>query len=138
MLRYFEQIGEPDLFQAFSEFDASPYIQVVNFELITREKVLSILKSSRALIFPSLQETFGLPLIEAAQLDKPIIASDREYVCQVVKPSLTFDPLSAESIADTIETFLTNPIRESAELRVESKIENLIQIFASISDEKKY
>ena len=50
------------------------------------------------LIFPSLNESLGLPLIEASFYNLPIIASDLDFVYEVCKPSKTFDPLSEEDI----------------------------------------
>lgn len=54
------------------------------------------------LIFPSLNESLGLPLIEANLYKLPIIASDMEYVYDVCKPFLTFDPYSENDIFDKI------------------------------------
>ncbi len=54
------------------------------------------------LIFPSLNESLGLPLIEANLYKLPIIASNLEYVYDVCEPSLTFDPYSEEDIFDKI------------------------------------
>ena len=50
------------------------------------------------LIFPSLNESLGLPLIEASLCNLPIIASDLDYVYDVSTPSYTFDPFSEEDI----------------------------------------
>ncbi len=57
-----------------------------------------IYKIVNFLIFPSLNESLGLPLIEASLYKLPIIASDLDYVYDVCKPSLTFDPYSEEDI----------------------------------------
>jgi glycosyltransferase involved in cell wall biosynthesis len=54
------------------------------------------------LIFPSVVESFGLPLIEAADSGMKIIASDLPYVHDVVKPSLVFDPRDKNSIANAV------------------------------------
>jgi len=54
------------------------------------------------LIFPSVIESFGLPLIEAADSGMKILASDLPYVHDVVQPSLTFEPYSKISIADAV------------------------------------
>ena len=54
------------------------------------------------LIFPSIIESFGLPLIEAADSGMKVIASDLPYVYDVVKPSLTFDPYDKIAIADAV------------------------------------
>ncbi len=54
------------------------------------------------LIFPSVMESFGLPLIEAVDSGMKVIASDLDYVHDVVVPSLTFDPLDKASIANAV------------------------------------
>ena len=50
------------------------------------------------LIFPSLNESLGLPLIEASFYKLPIIASNLDYVYEVCNPNITFNPLSEEDI----------------------------------------
>ena len=57
---------------------------------------------SGALIYPSLFESFGLPLLEARQAGIPIIAAERDYVRDVVQPVDSFDPESALSIARAV------------------------------------
>ncbi len=65
--------------------------------------------SADALIYPSLMESFGLPLLEAVETGLPIIASERDYVRDVVSPAETFDPDSAVSIARAVRRFLAQP-----------------------------
>jgi glycosyltransferase involved in cell wall biosynthesis len=57
---------------------------------------------SGALIYPSLFESFGLPLLEARQAGMPIVAAERDYVRDVVAPLVSFDPESALSIARAV------------------------------------
>jgi glycosyltransferase involved in cell wall biosynthesis len=54
------------------------------------------------LIYPSLFESFGLPLLEARQAGLPIVAAERDYVRDVVEPVVSFDPESALSIARAV------------------------------------
>jgi glycosyltransferase involved in cell wall biosynthesis len=54
------------------------------------------------LIFPSVTESFGLPLIEAVDSGMKVLASDLDYVHDVVVPSLTFDPMDNASIANAV------------------------------------
>lgn len=54
------------------------------------------------LIFPSVMESFGLPLIEACDSGMKILAVALPYVHDVIKPSLTFDPYDKVSIADAV------------------------------------
>ncbi|MGQ2994710.1 MAG: glycosyltransferase [Hydrogenophaga sp.] len=61
---------------------------------------------SRALIFPSLFESFGLPLIEARASGLPILASELDYVRDVIEPDACFDPSSALSISRAVMRYL--------------------------------
>jgi glycosyltransferase involved in cell wall biosynthesis len=72
----------------------------------SHEKMLKELLRSKALIFPSLAESFGLPLIEAQNFNKPILASELDFVRDVCSPVDTFDPNSSLSIARAVKRFL--------------------------------
>ena len=54
------------------------------------------------LIFPSIMESFGLPLIEATESGMKVLASNLPYVYDVIVPSLTFQPYDKVSIADAV------------------------------------
>jgi glycosyltransferase involved in cell wall biosynthesis len=53
-------------------------------------------------VYPSLLESFGLGLVEAADAGCAVLAAERPYVHAVVGPYATFDPSSAEALADLI------------------------------------
>lgn len=73
------------------------------------EDVLKLYLESRALIFPSLAESLGIPLIEASIAGLPIVASELDYVRDVCVPAETFNPQSARSIARAVSRFLDGP-----------------------------
>ncbi len=81
------------------------------------------------LIFPSVVESFGLPLIEAVDSGMKILASDLAYVHDVVVPSATFQPLDKTSIADAVikalETELPFP-----KLVTKNEIDRLVSLLA--------
>ena len=79
---------------------------IVNLGILPRSGVNHAYKKSRALIYPSLLESFGMPLIEAQQLGLPIIASELDYVRDVINPVETFNPLSSTSIHLSVLRFL--------------------------------
>lgn len=83
--------------------------EVHNLGQMPHEQVIELYRRTRALIFPSLGESFGLPLIEAQQLGVPIVASELDYVRDVCEPAQTFDPRSAQSIARAVKRFLQQP-----------------------------
>ena len=81
-------------------------INVVNKGFMEHDDVLLLYKEIDALIFPSELESFGLPLIEARLAGLPIIASELDYVRDVVDPEYTFNPSSPQSIARAIKRFM--------------------------------
>lgn len=76
---------------------------------LTHAQVMALYNQSRALIYPSVAESFGLPLLEAARSNLPIIASELDYVRDLVNPIETFDPTSSLSIARAVQRFLCVP-----------------------------
>jgi len=84
-------------------------IRIENLGSLPREQVLNLYKRARALIFPSTSESFGLPLLEAAACGLPIVASELDYVRDLVNPVETFDAGSAVSISRAVRRFLGRP-----------------------------
>jgi len=80
--------------------------------LVSKEKITSFYQNSKACIYPSLCESFGLPLIEARQAGLSIIAGELDYVRDLVDPEATFDPRSPLSIARAVLRFLDHPCKE--------------------------
>lgn len=89
--------------QLFKSLSIAGVIQT--FENLSRTEVLKLYQSSEALIYPSFQESFGMPLLEASSLGLPILASELDYVRDVVNPVETFNPESYLSIARAILRF---------------------------------
>ena len=58
------------------------------------------------MIFPSFVETLGLPLIEAKKFKLDVLASELDYVRDILDPVETFDPHSARSICRSVKRFL--------------------------------
>ncbi|BAC93112.1 conserved hypothetical protein [Vibrio vulnificus YJ016] len=74
---------------------------------LSQEDVFSVLKSSRALFFPSKLESYGIPLIEAMILGKPVLTSDTPFIKSVCGDAvLYFDPKCPEDIATKITDFI--------------------------------
>jgi glycosyltransferase involved in cell wall biosynthesis len=66
-------------------------------------------KTARLFIFPSLYEGFGLPLLEAMNMQCPVICSNTSCFFEVVNDAaLFFDPKNVESIASSIEDNIYN------------------------------
>jgi len=85
----------------------NPSIDIAIKQDLSRIKITSILKSSRSLIFPSYFESFGLPIVEAMICGIDIVASEKDFVRDLVDPSETFDPSSPHSIARAVRRHLS-------------------------------
>jgi glycosyltransferase involved in cell wall biosynthesis len=81
-------------------------LNLKNLGNLPHNQVLHLYSQARALIFPSLFESFGLPLIEASQANLPVLASELDYVRDVLDPVQTFDPDSPVSIARAVKRHL--------------------------------
>lgn len=81
-------------------------IKVTNLGWLDREELFKKYHKSKAIIYPSLKESYGLPLVEASILNIPIIASDLEYVYDVCNPNRVFNPNSSKSIARSVMRYL--------------------------------
>lgn len=101
-------------------------IKIINLGTVSKEKVIDILNSTETLVFPSLIETFGLPLVEACQLGTFVICSDLPYTYDVIIPSATFDPYSKDDIANTMFMSLETRLKKP-KIIIENKIEELIK-----------
>ena len=82
-------------------------------------------------IYPSLVESFGLPLIEATNHGCKVISSDLPYVHEIIEPSLTFNPYSAESISSSILKAIETDNLPETKVLVENKLDNFIEFIIS-------
>lgn len=83
----------PSLTEAESQI---PWLK--NVGLLDRQGIAREYAAADALIFPSLTESFGLPLVEAMSLGLPILAADRPYARWLCEDNaLYFDPHSPQS-----------------------------------------
>ncbi|MCJ2074285.1 glycosyltransferase family 4 protein [Methylobacterium sp. E-016] len=71
---------------------------------------LAVLYSlAQVTVMPSLNEGFGLPLLEAMRCGCPVLGSNTTSIPEVIgRADLTFDPLSVTDIADRLERVLTD------------------------------
>ena len=76
---------------------------------VDRHDMPLLYRGARFLIFPSLFEGFGLPLLEAMASDCPIICSRAASIPEVVgDAALLFDPHDPEGMADAMHRILTD------------------------------
>jgi glycosyltransferase involved in cell wall biosynthesis len=81
-------------------------LKIENVGNIAHEQVMEIYTLATALIYPSLFESFGIPLIEASQVGIPVLAAELDYVRDIIDPVQSFDPKSPISIAKAVKRFI--------------------------------
>lgn len=102
-------------------------LNLVNRGMISSDQVKQLYSQARALIYPSTFESFGLPLIEARQAGLPILASELDYVRDILDPEESFDPYSAVSIARAVKRFMEIPERPLPLLNASEFIERITE-----------
>lgn len=79
--------------------------QVRHLEYLPRDQLVTLIRGARALLFPSIYEGFGLPVIEAMALGTPVVTSTASSLPEVAgDAALLVDPYSIEDIARAIRT----------------------------------
>lgn len=81
-------------------------LRVNNMGCLQHNEVKVLYTKVDALIYPSTFESFGLPLIEARQAGLPVIASELDYVRDLLDPEQSFDPTSSISIARAVKRYM--------------------------------
>lgn len=81
-------------------------LNVTNLGFLPHEDLLTQYHKARALIYPSLLESFGLPLMEADEAGLAVVAAELDYVRDILNPEQVFDPLSPLSIVRAVRRFL--------------------------------
>ena len=84
---------------------------------VTEDQKQALLSSCATLVYPSLYEGFGLPVLEAMVHGAPVITSSVSSMPEVAgSAALLVDPLSLSGLSDAMESIFAN-VRVSAELQ---------------------
>ena len=90
-------------------FQASRLSNRVHYHPLTDAGLINLYQHARAFVFPSLNEGFGIPVLEAFSAECPVVLSDRSSLPEVgAEAALYFDPEDDDSIADVIERVVTD------------------------------
>jgi glycosyltransferase involved in cell wall biosynthesis len=74
--------------------------RIMRLDYLPRELLTRLIRSARAVAFPSLYEGFGLPVLEAMQLGTPVLTSHGGSLPEVVGDgALVVDPYDVAAIA---------------------------------------
>lgn len=103
---------------------------IVNIGFVGREELIRNYHKSEYLIFPSLEESFGLGIVEAIDCGCKVIGSDLPYMHQVCTPSIKFNPKEIESIYYSFVDAI-NKKEQSTLKKIYNEIEPLLNLLNS-------
>jgi len=84
--------------------------RVIFLDYIPEADLPILLNQALALVFPSLWEGFGLPVLEAMACGTPVITSNQSALPEVAgDAALLVDPYSIETIAAAMKSIARNP-----------------------------
>jgi len=103
-------------------------VRIVNHGFLPFEEVINLYAKSKAIIYPSLNESLGLGVVEAISAGCDVIGANLPYIHTICKPSEVFDPHSADSIADAVIKYEEGKSRKS-ELTIHNNIKEIVNLF---------
>ncbi|WP_347556216.1 glycosyltransferase family 1 protein [Robbsia sp. KACC 23696] len=82
---------------------------------VTPRQKMALLQSARALVFPSLYEGFGLPVLEAFASGLPVVASNTTSIPEVAgDAALLVDPLNVEQLTHAMRRIVEDEALHAA------------------------
>jgi glycosyltransferase involved in cell wall biosynthesis len=88
--------------RALQQETSSDLVQFAGY--LSEGQLAALLDACAALMFPSLYEGFGLPVLEAMALGKPILCSNLPSLKEVAGDcAIYFDPSNSSQIAEAID-----------------------------------
>jgi glycosyltransferase involved in cell wall biosynthesis len=86
-----------------SESTISRFERLRRIEYLPAEQLVTLMRGARALLFPSLLEGFGLPVLEAMTVGTPVMTSNSTSLTEVAgEAALMVDPLDLGGLAAAI------------------------------------
>lgn len=86
---------------------------ICNHGKISFNDVVELYNKSKATVYPSLNESLGLGIVEALEAGCDVIGCDLPYVKSICEPSGIFKPRSSDSIVDAILDYENGGLEES-------------------------
>ncbi|HUC11378.1 MAG TPA: glycosyltransferase family 1 protein [Stellaceae bacterium] len=82
---------------------------VYRFDYVPFSVLVTLIRGARAVVFPSLYEGFGLPVLEAMALGTPVVTSRESSIPEVAgDAALLVDPYDVDEIAAAIRTIVND------------------------------
>jgi glycosyltransferase involved in cell wall biosynthesis len=109
--------------------------QIYALGFVSSEFLASLISNARMMVFPSLYEGFGIPVIEAVKFRTPVICSPLPALTEVCGDSVSYfrDSMDPVKISEDIETALLHPLPpKPLEYSRERVLENTVSLFSDV------
>ncbi|MGL5830644.1 MAG: glycosyltransferase family 4 protein, partial [Candidatus Altimarinota bacterium] len=127
--------SNPEIFQS-ENFSKTPQIHFIGF--VPEEHKYQLIKNSQLLIYASLFEGFGFPILEAQACQTRVLTSNLSSMPEVAGTSaILVNPNSTDSIADGMEKLLKIPSQNSENIQKfswEKSAQELIKLFQKLAN----
>lgn len=128
--------------EARARDQAGPAIRCLDY--VDRSTLVTLIRGARAMVFPSLYEGFGLPVLEAMTLGTPAVTSAKGALGEVTgDAALLVDPYDVDDIARGIATIVSDPdmrgelsrrgVAQAAKFSIARYRERVESLYASLS-----
>jgi glycosyltransferase involved in cell wall biosynthesis len=98
----------PAILELAGRLGVADSIQLLPY--VSAEEMQDLYRTAACMVFPSLIEGFGIPVLEAMASGCPVIVSDRGALPEVAgDAALVVDPLSVEAIAGAMVRIWSEP-----------------------------
>jgi glycosyltransferase involved in cell wall biosynthesis len=97
----------PDGWRAKGELPKGMDEKIIRAPWLERAALDSLMRQAKALLFPSLAEGFGLPVLEAMVVGTPVMTSSQGALAEIANDAaLTIDPYDIDAMADAIASLV--------------------------------
>lgn len=101
--RGWQKEEELRLVEAMARRGGKAGARIIQLDYLPRRLVMQLVRHARAVLFPSLYEGFGLPVLEAMQLGTPVVTSNRGSLPEVAgDAALIVDPYDVSALTAAI------------------------------------
>lgn len=95
---------EVGFFEELIANDAGAARRLRRYDHLPRTMLMSLVRGARAVLFPSLYEGFGLPVLEAMSLGAPVLASSAGALPEIIKDAgVLVDPYDNIAMAEALK-----------------------------------
>ncbi len=98
---------------------------ITNLGVVKRKNINEHFRRNEFLIYPSLSESFGLPIVEAIENGCKVIGAQMPYMFEVCEPSIIFNPKSITSMENAFKSAISTRVKPT-EQKIFNEIDELL------------